>query len=85
MTQQLAVYAIVALAALYVAWKLMPRALRARLAGAMVRRARRGGRLSDQAGADLARRLTANGCGSCDSCGACAPAPAEFSVRVERR
>ena len=73
--QDIAVFVIVALAAGYAAWKLMPRALRVRLAQATVGWAQRRGRLSDQHAAALARRLTAGGCGQCDSCGTCGPAP----------
>lgn len=74
--QEISVFVIVALAATYAAWKLMPRALRVRLAQATVGWARRRGRLSDHEAAALARRLTASGCGSCDSCGACGSEPA---------
>jgi hypothetical protein len=73
--QEIAVFVIVALAAVYAAWKLMPRALRVRLAQATVGWARRRERLSDHQAAALARRLTASGCGSCQSCGACGPEP----------
>ena len=73
--EDIAVFVIVALAATYAAWKLMPRALRGRLAQATVGWAQRRGRLSDQRAAALARRLTASGCGHCDSCGTCGPAP----------
>jgi hypothetical protein len=73
--EQAAVFVIVAMAGLYAAWKLMPRALRARLTRAGVGWARRRGRLSDDEAAALARRLSASGCGSCDSCGSCASAP----------
>jgi len=76
MTQEAVVFAIVALAAAYAAWRLMPRVLRGRLAHAMAGFARRRGRLSDRDAAALARRLTASGCGSCDSCGPCGPEPA---------
>ncbi|MBK8740444.1 MAG: hypothetical protein IPM02_13365 [Betaproteobacteria bacterium] len=73
MFQQIAVGVIVALAALYATWKLLPRGLRVRLAQAVAGRARRGGWLDPGAAATLARRLAAGGCGSCDSCGTCAP------------
>ena len=46
--EDIAVFVIVALAAIYAAWKLMPRALRARLAQATVGWVQRRGRLSDQ-------------------------------------
>lgn len=77
MMQTIAVVVMVTLAAIYSAWKLMPRAWRARGAQAIIGWGRRNGRLSDDAAADLARHLTATGCGSCDSCGACAPKPGE--------
>jgi len=73
--QQAAAFVLVAAAGLYAVWKLMPRALRAHLARAIVGFVRRRGRLSDDAAAVLAQRLTAGGCGSCDSCGTCAKAP----------
>lgn len=73
MMQTIAVVVIVTLAASYSTWKLMPRAWRARGAQAIIGWVRRNGRLADDTAADLARRLTASGCGSCDSCGACAP------------
>jgi hypothetical protein len=73
--EQAAVFVIVALAGLYASWKLMPRALRARLAQAGVGWARRRGRLSGDEAAALTRRLTASGCGSCDSCGSCVTKP----------
>ena len=80
MLQQIVVFAIVAVAAAYAGWKLMPRALRARLAQASVGWARRRGKLSDAYAAALAQRLTASGCGACDSCGACAPSPKATSA-----
>jgi len=72
--QELAVFVIVGLAASYAAWKLMPRTLRARLAHATVGWMQRGGRLSDQDAATLARCLTGSECGNCKSCGSCGPA-----------
>jgi len=81
--QEIAALVIVAFAATYAAWKLMPRALRARLAQATVVWARRRGRLSDDQAVALSRRLTASGCGSCDSCRTCGPerAPDASSLR----
>ena len=83
--QELVAFAIVGLAAAYAAWKLMPRALRARLAHALAGAARRSGRLSDRDAALLARRLSASGCGSCDSCGSCVPRPDAAAVVSELR
>ena len=73
--QELAAYVIVGLAASYAAWKLMPRALRARLAYATAGWVQRRGRLSDTDAAALVSRLTGSGCGDCKSCGSCGPAP----------
>lgn len=70
---------IVAVAVAYATWKLMPRAVRVRLATGLVGWARRRGRLDDDAAARLARRMTAGGCGSCDSCGTCSPKDAAAS------
>ena len=69
--QAAAVAVIVVLAAVYATSKLMPRAVRARLASGVVGWARRRGRLSENDAAQLSRRLTAGGCGACDSCGSC--------------
>ena len=77
--QAVAVAVIVALAAVYATWKLMPRAIRARLASGVVGWARLRGRLSEDDAALLSRRLTAGGCGSCDSCGSCGPKDAAAS------
>lgn len=74
--QEVAVFVIVALAALYAAWKVMPGAWRARLAQPVLGWARRRGWLSDPAAAVLARRLNAGLCGSCDDCGGCGSKPA---------
>ena len=84
MMQELAVFVIVGLAASYAVWKLMPRALRARLAYATAGWAQRRGRLSDNDAAALASRLTGSGCGDCKSCGSCGPAPqsATLSARI---
>ena len=73
--QEFAVFVIVGLAAGHAAWKLMPRALRARLAYATAGWAQRRGRLSDDDAAALASRLTGSGCGDCKSCGACGSTP----------
>jgi hypothetical protein len=77
--QAAAVAVIVALAAVYATWKLMPRALRARLASGVVGWARRRGRLTEDGATLLSRRLNAGGCGSCDSCGSCGPKDAAAS------
>lgn len=73
MFQEITVFLMVALAAVYAVWKFMPRALRGRLAQVTVGWARRRGRLSDDGAAALSRRLTASGCGTCESCRACGP------------
>jgi hypothetical protein len=67
--QTIAVFVIVALAAVYATWKLSPRALKGRLAERVVRLARRHAGLSDGAADELSRRLNGGGCGSCDACG----------------
>ena len=76
MMQQVAVFAIVVLAAVYAAWKFLPRALLGRLVRAAVARARRSGSISEEETAALVTRLTASSCGACDSCGTCGPAAA---------
>jgi hypothetical protein len=72
--QDIAVFAIVGLAVIYTAWKLMPRVQRARIVQATVVWAQRHGRFSDQEAAAIARRLTPGGCSLCDSCGTCGSA-----------
>ena len=72
--QSLAVAVIVACAALFAGWRLMPRAWRVQLAAALAAGIRRHARISDDEAAALARRLAQGGCGGCDSCGACEPA-----------
>jgi len=69
--QTLTVFLIVVAAALYAAWRLMPRAWRGRLGVGAARLGHRRAPLSDADAAALARRLSAGGCGSCDSCGSC--------------
>jgi type II secretory pathway pseudopilin PulG len=73
MIEQAIVFVIVAAAATYAAWKLMPRSLRTRLAEAVVRLAQQRGGLSHERAATLQRRLAAGGCGPCDGCGGCGP------------
>ena len=73
--QTIAAGVMVTLASIYAAWKLMPRAWRARGAQAIIGWVRRHGLLADDTAADLGRHLTASGCDSCDSCRACAPKP----------
>jgi hypothetical protein len=77
--QEGAVFVIVALAAGYAASRLMPRALRIRLARTIVSRARRRWGFSDRGSAAIERHLSSGGCGSCDSCGGCPPGPAAGS------
>jgi hypothetical protein len=70
--QQLIVFAIVALAAVYAAWHWMPAGWRRALAARLAAGSRRAGLVdaerADWLAASLARSA---GCGSCDSCGAC--------------
>jgi len=73
--QEAAVLVIVALAAGYAAWRLMPRALRIRLARTVISRARRRWGFSDRDAAAIEPRLASGGCGSCGSCGGCPPGP----------
>ena len=74
MTQQIIVWLIVALAALYAVWRWMPAAWRRAAASQLAAGSHRAGLVD----AERARQLEAtlaktSGCGSCDSCGACAP------------
>jgi hypothetical protein len=69
----LIVAAIVGGAALYALWRFVP-GLKQHLAGPLARTLARCGLISDARAATLATSLGKNsGCGSCDSCGACAP------------
>ena len=83
--QELAVFVIVGLAAFYAAYKLMPRAMRARLALATAGWAQRRGPLSDHDAAALASRLTGSGCGDCKCCGSCGPAPKSATLPASIR
>lgn len=74
MIQDIAVFAIVGLAVIYTAWKLLPRVPRARIVQATVVWAQRHGWFSDQEAAAIAQRLTPGECGICDSCGTCGSA-----------
>lgn len=72
--QTIVVAVIVACAALFAVWRLMPRAWRVRLASLLAAGARRHVRLSEDGAQALARKLAVGACGSCDSCGSCGPA-----------
>lgn len=70
MTQQVIVFLIVAAAAGYAAWKLLPRAATRRMLSFGMRFARRAGIPADR----LARweaRGAATACGACDACAGC--------------
>ncbi len=72
MGQQVTVFAIVAIAAAYAAWKLLPSALTRRLASAFVVRARGWG-VSNTRLDRWQRRVATKACGACDACNGCAP------------
>lgn len=73
--QSLVVTVIVAAAALFACWRLMPRGWRVALASSLAAGAQRHGHLSQDDADALARKLATGACGSCDSCGTCAPTP----------
>ncbi len=88
MSQQIAVFAIVFVALVYAAWKLLPAALTRRLASALISRARAAG-VSGERLARWDRRIAAKACGACDACNGCAPPPAsarnpDSVIRIER-
>ena len=62
---------IVAVAAVYAVWKLMPVAARQRIAAASSRIAQRRAGISSQRAATFELRLVGKACGACDSCGGC--------------
>ena len=62
---------IVAVAATYTTWKLMPQATRRRIAARLTRAAQRNARLSSQQAARIELRLVGKACGGCDTCGGC--------------
>ena len=66
------VFAIVAAATSYAAWKLMPRTLRATLARKLVHLVASGGSLAPERRASLETRLAGGGgCSGCDTCKGC--------------
>jgi hypothetical protein len=73
-TVQLAiVFGIVAVAAMYALWRFVP-GLKKQLAPKLAAGLNRAGLLSPQKAEQLQTKLSAgSGCGSCDTCGACAP------------
>jgi hypothetical protein len=75
MTQQIIVALIVALAAVYAAWRWMPGRWRRALAVKIAAGSQRAGLVDAQRARQLAAALgKTSGCGSCDSCGACSVA-----------
>ena len=71
--QLVIVYGIVAVAALYALWRFVP-GLKKQLAPKLATGLNRAGLLSPEKAAQLQTKLSAGGgCGSCDTCGACAP------------
>ena len=67
---------IVAIAAVYTSWKLMPVAARRRIATTLTRIAQRNARLTTQQAVTIERRLMGKACGACHSCGGCGSKPA---------
>ena len=76
MVQNFAVFAIVAAAAVYAAWRWMPAAWRKGAARRLAAGSQRAGLMDAQQAEHLAATLAkTSGCGACDSCGGCgAPA-----------
>ena len=69
--EQVLVAVIVVLASAYATWTMMPRALRTRIAIAVVGLSRRAG-LKGSGAAQLAERISASpGCTGCESCKGC--------------
>lgn len=71
--QLVIVYCIVAIATLYALWRFVP-GLKKQLAPKLATGLNRAGLLSPEKAEQLQTKLSAgSGCGSCDTCGACAP------------
>jgi len=71
--QQLAVFAIVVLAAVYAVWRWMPAAWRRGAARRLAAGSQRAGLVDAQQAERMAASLAkTSGCGDCDSCGSCA-------------
>jgi len=82
MTQQIIVGLIVALAALYAAWRWMPAGWRRAAAARLASGSQRAGLVDAQRAQQLAASLAkTSGCGSCDSCGSCG-IPDDSSARA---
>lgn len=76
---------IVAGAVLYAVWRFAPLAIKRRLAASIAALAERLGASANQARRVSEAVAKATGCGSCDSCGTCAPKKAEAPVQLHRR
>jgi hypothetical protein len=75
MLQDLVVYLIVLLAALYAAWRWMPIALRSRVVSYVILLAKRLGLSNERSMKLQLQASTKTGCGSCGPCKACHTAP----------
>jgi len=69
--QAVTVAVIVALAAAYATWRLLPQSVRVPLVSRVVRFMRARGRLSHHEAIALSRRMIGGGCSNCDSVGSC--------------
>ena len=85
MTQQIIVGVIVALAAIYAAWRWMPAGWRRAAAARLASGTQRVGLVDAQRAKQLADSLAKNsGCGSCDSCGSCGTTKSSSSAAPDR-
>jgi hypothetical protein len=82
--QSAVVLVVVAIAATYATWKLMPAAWRRALAGQVASWGSRAGLSAETARRVEAKLATGGACGSCDSCRACAT-PAAGSETPSQR
>lgn len=74
MAQQLIVGLIVAAAAFYAVWRWMPAGWRRGAAQKLAAGTHRAGWVDEERAKELATSLAkTSGCGSCDTCGSCAP------------
>jgi hypothetical protein len=84
MIQDVLVFAIVAVAAIYAAWKLLPAGALQPVLTLLLPLARGIG-IGDERLARWNRKVPGKACGACDACDGCAPAATTSTIRIEKR
>jgi hypothetical protein len=84
MGQDIVVFAIVAVAAVYAAWKLLPAGALRPVLGLLLPLARSIG-IGDERLARWSSKAPRKACGACDACNGCDPAATTSTIRIEKR